>query len=73
MYVAETMAIPARSEALIPGQLQDGEPSGEVWGSLEPTRKRGLPSEIILARTVVDLRKPRIVVRVMNLSDEERV
>lgn len=39
VYVAETMAIPARSEALIPGQLQDSEPSGEVWGSLEPTRK----------------------------------
>ncbi|CAB3992131.1 Retrovirus-related Pol poly from transposon 412 [Paramuricea clavata] len=73
VYVAETMAIPAQSEALIPGRLQDGESSGEVWGSLEPTRKRGLPSEIILARTVVDLRKPRFVVRVMNLSDKERV
>lgn len=73
VYVAETTAIPARSEALITGQLQGGEPVEDVWGSLEPTKKRVLPSEIILARTVVDLRKPTFAVRVMNLSDEERV
>jgi hypothetical protein len=48
VHVAETMAIPARSEALISGQLQDAESVGELWGSLEPTKKRGLSSEVIL-------------------------
>ncbi|XP_028418335.1 uncharacterized protein LOC114543636 [Dendronephthya gigantea] len=76
VWTAETTTIPARSEALISGQLQDGE-YGEsvrdIWGSLEPAKNRGLPSEVILARTVVDVRKPTFVVRVMNLSDEERV
>ena len=50
-----------------------GEPVEDVWGGLEPTKKRVSSSEIILARTVVDVRKPTFAVRVMNLSDEERV
>ena len=37
----------------------------------EPTSKRALPSEIILARTVIDLGKPTFAVRVMNLADEQ--
>ena len=57
VYVVETTTIPARSEALITGQLHDGEPVEEIWGSLEPTKKLVLPNEIILARTVIVLQK----------------
>lgn len=60
-------------EAIIPGLLDGSVVPEEGWGKLGPSGKRGLPSDILVARTVVDLCKPRLAVRVLHLSDNERV
>ncbi|XP_028408645.1 uncharacterized protein LOC114531194 [Dendronephthya gigantea] len=72
VVVAETWSIPPKSEALIPAVLDGDEVPEEGWGGLSPRRNRGLPGDVLVARTVVDLRKPVVAVRVLNLSDEER-
>ena len=47
--------------------------SEEGWGELIPSQTGGLPKNMLLARKVVDLGNPEVAVRVLNMSDEERV
>jgi hypothetical protein len=73
VVVAENWSVPPKSEAIIPGVLdRDGGPE-EGWGELIPSQKHGLPKDMLVARAVVDLGKPVVAVRVLNMSDEERV
>ena len=73
VVVAENWSVPPKSEAIIPGVLdRDGDPE-EGWGELIPSQKRGLPKDMLVARAVVDLGKPVVAVRVLNMSHEERV
>ena len=73
VVVAENWSIPPKSEAIIPGVLDGNGPLEEGWGELIPSQKRGLSKDMLVARTVVDLGKPVVAVRVLNMSDDERV
>jgi hypothetical protein len=73
VVVAENWSVPPRSEAIIPGMLDRDGDSEKEWGELIPSQKRGLPKDMLVARAVVDLRKTVVAVRVLNMSDEERV
>ena len=73
VVVAETWSVPPKSEAIIPGVLDGDDIPEEGWGELGPTRNRGLPADMLVARTVVDLGKPVIAIRMLNMSDKERI
>ena len=73
VVVAENWSVPPKSEAIIPGVLDGNEIPEEGWGELVPSQKRGLPKDMLVARTVVDLGKPVIAVKVLNMSDDERI
>lgn len=45
----------------------------EGWIELIPNQTHGLPRYVLVARTVVDLGKPVVAVRVLNMSDNERI
>ena len=64
--VAETWLVPPKSEAIVPGVL-DGEvdSSSQGWGEINPSEKPGLSKDIFVARTVVDMCKPIVAVRVL--------
>ena len=74
MRVAETWLVPPKSEAIVPGVL-DGEvdSSSQGWGEINPSEKPGLSKDILVARTVVDMCKPIVAVRVLNLSDDDQI
>ena len=71
VVVAKNWSVPPKSEAIIPGVL-DGVLE-EGWGELIPSQTGALPKDMLVARTVVDLGKPVVAARVLNMSDDERV
>ena len=65
--------VPPKSETIIPGVLAgDGIPE-EGWGEINPNKKPELSSDILVARAVVDICKPILAVRVLNMSNDERI
>ena len=73
VMVAETWLVPPKSKAIIPGVLaSDGIPE-EGSGEINPSQKPGLSSDILVARAVVDICKPILAVRVLNMSDDEGI
>jgi hypothetical protein len=73
VMVAETLLVPPKSEAIIPGMLDGDGSSEEGWGEINPSKEPGLSSDILVARTIVDIGKPIFAVRVLNMSDDERI
>ena len=71
--VAETWLVPPKSEAIVPGVLEGDGSSEEGWGEISPSEKPCFSSDVLIARTVVDIGKPIIAVRVLNMSDDEQV
>ena len=72
--VAETWLVPPNSEVIVPGVLDgDVNSSSQGWGEINPSEKPGLSKDILAARTVVDMGKPILAVRVLNLSDDEQI
>ncbi len=71
--VAETWLVPPKSEAIVPGVLEGDGSSEEGWGEISPSEKPCLSSDVLIAKTVVDIGKPIIAVRVLNMSDDEQV
>jgi hypothetical protein len=45
----------------------------EGWGEINPSKEPGLSRDILVARTVVDIGKPIFAVRVLKMSDDERI
>ena len=73
VMVAETWLVPPKSETIIPGVLDSDGVSEEGWGEINPSKNPGLSSDILVARAVVDIGKPIFAVRVLNISDDERI
>lgn len=73
VMVAETWLVPPKSETIIPGVLAGDSSPEEGWGEINPSKKPGLSSDILVARAVVDIGKPIFAVRVLNMSDDERI
>ena len=71
--VAETWLVPSKSEAIVLGVLEGDGSSEERWGEISPSEKPCLSSDVLTARTVVDIGKPIIAVRVLNMSDDDQV
>ena len=72
VVLVETYTIPPRSEALLPAKLDEIGDVNEAWGSVSPTTKRILPNDVLVGRTLVDLRNSSFPVRVANVSDSSR-
>ena len=56
VILVDTYTIPPRSEALLPARLDEMGSVNEAWGSVSPTTKRILPNDVLVGRTLVDLR-----------------
>ena len=50
VMVAETWLVPPKSEAIIPGVLDDDGKAVRGWGELNPTKMPGLSRDILVAR-----------------------
>ena len=72
VVLVDTYTIPPRSEALLPARLDEMGSVNEAWGSVSPTTKRILPNDVLVGRTLVDLRNSSFPVRVANVSDSSR-
>ena len=66
--------MPPRSEVLVLGSLEDSYNTDETWGSISPMNEvsRSLPKDILVGRTLVNLKSPAFPVRVVNVSDSTR-
>ena len=67
VVVRRTVAVPAMSEAIIPGELKR-ELGRSAWATIEPIEN--LKCKLLVARTLVDLTIKDLPVRVMNLTND---
>lgn len=72
VVLVKTYTISPRSEALFPAKLDELSSVDEMWGSVSPTTKRILPSDVLVGRTLVNLRNSSFPVRVANVLDNSR-
>jgi hypothetical protein len=71
VVAVETVVIPARSEFLIPGKLD--EEVSSTWGTVGPAQKLNQLQNVLVGGTLVDLRSADgVPVRVMNVSNQSR-
>ena len=73
--LANHVSIPPLSEAVVSVKIEGGH-DGTQWGMLEspPSDKKGCQvDEVLIGRTLVDMQKETIPLRVMNLSRELKV
>ena len=71
VVAVETVVIPARSEFLIPGKLDEEVYS--TWGTVGPAQKLNQLQNVLVGGTLVDLRSADgVPVRVMNVSNQSR-
>ena len=67
IVVRRTVAVPAMSEAIIPGELKRGL-GRNVWATIEPMENS--KCNLLVARTLVDVTVKELPVRVMNLTND---
>jgi hypothetical protein len=57
---------------ILPCRLEQGTVPADIWGSVGPSERPELPQDVIVGRTLIDLRQPNLAVRTINLSTEEK-
>ena len=67
IVVRRTVAVPAMSEAIIPGELKRGL-GRNVWATIEPMKNS--KCNLLVARTLVDVTVKELPARVMNLTND---
>ena len=70
--LVEGVCLPPLSDTVIPVKM-DGTESDYRWGILEQTKAPSSLDGLLVARTLVDLRKKQSPLRVMNLSNQQRI
>lgn len=71
-FTAETVSVALYFEAVLSTQVM-GLGGNERWGIVEATGGDGQTVEgVLVGRTLVDLQRPEVPVRVMNLSNQPR-
>ena len=70
--LTEGVCLPPLSEVVVPVRV-DGTEADYQWGLLEPTRIPSSLDGLAIARTLVDLQRKQIPLRVMNLSSRQQI